>query len=478
MSETHKKTVLFLSAQPEGTEPLRLQKEFGAINTEWQKATNKVRFDLRQLGQVESGDFDQQVHQHKPFVVHFAGHGDEYGVVISDPRNRTNHLTGEQLGPFFKNYGSQVECVVLNACFSTKTASAIAQYIPFVVGISDKILDSDALHFSEVFYRHLFEGKDIGIAFEKAKGSLNMKALGKEQLLVLYTKPKPEPSRPIAANLIPWKYFWDCDRVQIQEAFMMRFEQKRPTDGFVLLGTEEDQLDHFWLRIREELQKSMSTSPLCDPAEFDRHRLQEEQGQKFNWGGWLSHWPTDDAEDLFELLNPVSHWRRKLIVDRLGIGGEPISSLSEAAEHFATGKNDRFTQVVALLPLRIHHIKQEHALKVFQALGDLLRELFTANNSMGSRRMLLLVSVEVEQAEDLARILHIAQEQLLQGSLLPVVGQIEKRHIEDWLRKLIPDKDNRTNHLREILEALPAGVERWPMYRVEKKLHEILHRNR
>lgn len=476
MSETLKKTVLFLSANPEGTEPLRLQKEFKAVNDEWQKANNKNQFDVRQLHQVEAGDFDQQVHQHKPFVVHFAGHGDEYGVVISDPRNRTNHLTGEQLGPFFKNYGSQVECVVLNACFSTKTASAIAQYIPFVVGISDKILDSDALHFSEVFYRHLFEGDSIKVAFEKAKNSPGMKAQDKEHLPVLFAK--PEPSRPIAANLIPWKYFWDCDRLQIQAAFMTRFEQKRPTDGFVLLGTEEDQLDHFWLRIREELHQRASTSPLCDPAEFDRHRTEEDRGQKFDWGGWLSHWPTDYAEDLAKLADLVSHWRRKQIVDRLGIGTEPISSLNEAAEHFAAGKNNHFTQGIALLPLRIHQIEPNHASKVFQNLGLLLNDLFAARDKMGSRRMFLLVSVKAKKAEDLEQIRKIAQKKLPQETLLEAVGQIKEGHIEHWLERFIPDYDNRKAHLHEILEGLPAGQTEWPMYRVEKKLHEILHRNR
>jgi hypothetical protein len=60
--------------------------------------------------------------------------------------------------------GDQVDCVILNACYSETQAKAIAQYVPYVIGIKNEIGDKAAIAFSVGFYKALSADK----AFEKA----------------------------------------------------------------------------------------------------------------------------------------------------------------------------------------------------------------------------------------------------------------------------------------------------------------------
>jgi hypothetical protein len=55
--------------------------------------------------------------------------------------------------------------LVLNACYSEKQASEICRYIPFVIGMKERIGSGSAKAFSLGFYQALVAGRNIKDAF-------------------------------------------------------------------------------------------------------------------------------------------------------------------------------------------------------------------------------------------------------------------------------------------------------------------------
>ena len=57
-------------------------------------------------------------------------------VRLEDEMGRAKLVDGEALAGLFELFAEQVECVVLNGCYSQVQAEAIAQHIPSVIGMS------------------------------------------------------------------------------------------------------------------------------------------------------------------------------------------------------------------------------------------------------------------------------------------------------------------------------------------------------
>jgi len=162
--------ILFLSANPDDTARLRVDREIRNIKETLRQAEYRDRFDIQQEWAVRPKDLQKYFLQHKPDVVHFSGHGtSNRELVLEDDDGRRRILPPEVLGTFFRLHGSDVRCVVLNACYSLKQASIIADNVDCVIGMTQSILDASAISFSTAFYQALAYGKDIKHAFDAGR---------------------------------------------------------------------------------------------------------------------------------------------------------------------------------------------------------------------------------------------------------------------------------------------------------------------
>ena len=75
-------------------------------------------------------------------------------------------ISTEALAELFELCADHIECVLLNACYSEVQATAIAQHINYVIGMSQSIGDRAAIKFATGFYDALGAGKTIEIAFK------------------------------------------------------------------------------------------------------------------------------------------------------------------------------------------------------------------------------------------------------------------------------------------------------------------------
>ncbi|OKH41823.1 hypothetical protein NIES2101_33695 [Calothrix sp. HK-06] len=160
-------TILILAANPKGTTPLRLDEEVREIDAGLERAKQRQQFVLKQKWAVRPRDIQRAMLDFNPTIVHFSGHGvDSEGLVFEDETGSAKLVDGEALAGLFDLFANQVECVVLNGCYSQVQAEAISQHINYVIGMKKAIGDTAAIEFAVGFYDALGAGKPVEFAYK------------------------------------------------------------------------------------------------------------------------------------------------------------------------------------------------------------------------------------------------------------------------------------------------------------------------
>jgi hypothetical protein len=160
-------SILFLAADPTDAARLRLGEEQREIQEKLQLAKQRDRFNLQQRMSVRPVDISQALLDVQPRIVHFSGHGLSTGeLCFEDQSGKMLPIRPAALAALFEQFSQQVECVILNACFSETQAQAIGKHIQYVVGMSREIGDRAAISFAVGFYQALGAGRSIEDAYK------------------------------------------------------------------------------------------------------------------------------------------------------------------------------------------------------------------------------------------------------------------------------------------------------------------------
>ncbi|MGI8501465.1 MAG: GUN4 domain-containing protein [Hassallia sp.] len=161
------KKILMLSANPKGTKQLRLGEEIREIKEGLQLARQRDRFKIESAEAVRDIDIHRSILYYEPQIIHFSGHGaGEPGLIFEDNTGQQKLVDAEALAGLFDLFADQVECVLLNACYSEIQAKAIAQHINYVIGMSQEIGDKAAIKFAVGFYDALGAGRSVEFAYK------------------------------------------------------------------------------------------------------------------------------------------------------------------------------------------------------------------------------------------------------------------------------------------------------------------------
>jgi hypothetical protein len=183
-------TILFLAANPKGTTPLRLDQELRDISEGLQRAQKRDRFKLEQRLAVRPRDIQRAMLDLNPQIIHFSGHGTgESGLVFEDEIGNAKLVDGDALADLFKLFADRLNCVVLNGCYSEVQAQAIAQHIPYVIGMNKAIGDKAAIAFAVGFYDALGAGRDVKFAFKLGCVAIRIEGIAEHLTPVAIEKP-------------------------------------------------------------------------------------------------------------------------------------------------------------------------------------------------------------------------------------------------------------------------------------------------
>jgi hypothetical protein len=160
------KSILILASNPKGTSRLRLDEEVREIDQGLQRSRKRERFVLKQQWAVRPRDIYRSILDCRPQIIHFCGHGSgNEGLVFENESGETQLVSAEALANLFQLFSPQVECVLLNACYSEIQAQAINQHIDYVIGMKQGIGDQAAINFAVGFYDALGAGESYEFAF-------------------------------------------------------------------------------------------------------------------------------------------------------------------------------------------------------------------------------------------------------------------------------------------------------------------------
>jgi hypothetical protein len=199
-------TILFLAANPTGTDRLALDQEARAIQVELERSGNRDGFEFVTRWAAEPLDLLRELRKLKPTVVHFSGHGgqrradepsqgraprrdvvsglgpsgDEQrdGLFFQGPDGRAVLVSTAALEETFGAAGASVKLVVLNACYSEAQAEALLAHVDCVVGMDGSIHDDAARSFAIGFYGGLGDRESVGAAYRQGRAAISLDGLG------------------------------------------------------------------------------------------------------------------------------------------------------------------------------------------------------------------------------------------------------------------------------------------------------------
>ncbi|MGI2904871.1 CHAT domain-containing protein [Tolypothrix sp. VBCCA 56010] len=185
--------ILFLAADPSDESRLRLFQELRDIKARLQIAKSE-KYQLEQQESVRVGDITQAIFDIQPQIIHFSGHGKSTGeLCFENEVGKVQPVKPDALAAMFKLFSLQVSCVVLNACYSEIQAVAIAQHIPFVIGMNDAIGDKAAIAFAVGFYKALAANRSIEDAYQFGRVEIQLQGIPEHLTPVLYRKELYKP---------------------------------------------------------------------------------------------------------------------------------------------------------------------------------------------------------------------------------------------------------------------------------------------
>ncbi len=190
-------TILMLSASPNGRLSRRLDQEKRDIDEGLRLSRHRDSFRLETKPAVRPRDLQRAMLDLNPQIVHFSGQGEaEAGLVFEDEIGQAKLIDAEALAGLFKLFVGKLQCVVLNACYSESQAEAIAQHIPYVIGMSQAIDERAAIEFAVGFYDALGAGREIEFAYQFGCSAARLNGTA-DLTPVLKKQPNAQPHRTV-----------------------------------------------------------------------------------------------------------------------------------------------------------------------------------------------------------------------------------------------------------------------------------------
>ncbi len=186
--EREKIKILILSSNPKDTSRLRLDEEVREITEGLLRSKYREKFSIYQAWAVRLRDIRRAMLDYEPHVVHFCGHGSEFGLIVENDNADTVVVRPEALESLFESFKQQVKCVLLNTCYSESQALAISKHIDCVIGMKRGIQDKAAIEFAVGFYDALGAGRTFEEAFKFGQNAIQLLNVSQELEPVLYLR--------------------------------------------------------------------------------------------------------------------------------------------------------------------------------------------------------------------------------------------------------------------------------------------------
>ncbi len=198
--------LLILTANPtlSSQAPLRLDAEVRLIEEALRRSQYRDRFEILTKLATRTTDLRRSLLDYRPQIVHFSGHGTgENGLVLETDSGQMHKVSNEALTQLFSIFAAgEIECVLLNACYSEVQAIAIHQFVDCVIGMNQPIDDLAAVQFAEGFYDALGAGSLYDEAFRIGCSAIALSDSPGASIPVLKYRPRPNALSDARSNVL------------------------------------------------------------------------------------------------------------------------------------------------------------------------------------------------------------------------------------------------------------------------------------
>ena len=188
-------TVLFLAANPRDTTRIGLDEEIRLVEKKLRASEFRDAVTLTTAWAVRPDDLLQALNQHRPNVVHFAGHSSEDEIALQDADGKTKPISTDLLAQLMKLMIDNVRLIVFNTCQSHKHAEAVAAHVDVAIGMTASIDDEAARVFAAQLYSAIGFGRSVQQAFEQARLELQLEGLPGADIPELFARAGVDPNQ-------------------------------------------------------------------------------------------------------------------------------------------------------------------------------------------------------------------------------------------------------------------------------------------
>lgn len=166
---TEKKTILFVAANLKDSPPHRLDAEVSTIEDALSSAANRDRIELHYERVVRLSDLQRviQRYQNNAVILHLMEIEVDGVIRMEQDDGRVRVVDTGTLSSLLLRF-SNVQCVVLSSGYNDDLVNAVAEVVPYVIGIPSAMLDDAAIQFAAIFYEGVGAGLSIQRAFDAA----------------------------------------------------------------------------------------------------------------------------------------------------------------------------------------------------------------------------------------------------------------------------------------------------------------------
>lgn len=199
------RTILFIAADPSGSARSQSDKEFKVLQEVIERSQLSAVFRVVPEFSCKPEDLYRRILEHKPHVLHFAGHGTSQGLCFEDNSRNPVLVKPHQLDSLLADATNEgLALVFLNACYTKNQGNQIAMRVGHVVAMDGLVGTDLALDFSKAFYTAYTTGRTIAESFNSGNNGLRVSGTTSvKPSLVLGNREQPVDVSEQVAEVVP-----------------------------------------------------------------------------------------------------------------------------------------------------------------------------------------------------------------------------------------------------------------------------------
>ena len=165
--------ILLVDSNPTSAPHLRINKEFKCIKISIDTSKFSSAFEIDYSNATTVEDLRRFLLESDPEILHFSAHGNLHEIFLENDDGSLNGVSHDSLLELLKVL-ENTKCIILNVCDSYQFGKKISEFVPYVICVNGKVLDTDAINFSSGFYDAIARGKTVKESFKLGLNAIRL----------------------------------------------------------------------------------------------------------------------------------------------------------------------------------------------------------------------------------------------------------------------------------------------------------------